>query len=58
LEARAVSALVLGGAVGVRQRAGFDLTAIGGDREIDDGGVLGLAGTMSTLNLPLFVSSF
>ena len=38
--------VVLGGTVGSRQGAGFDLAAIGGDREIGDGGVLGLAGTV------------
>src|SRR2546430_8899162 len=38
--------VVLGGAVGACQRAGFDLAAIGGDREVGDGGVFGLAGTV------------
>src|SRR5450759_3437176 len=38
--------IVLGDAVRARQRSGFDLAAIGGDREIGDGGVLGLAGTV------------
>src|SRR6202035_2303269 len=38
--------IVLGGAIGARQRAGFDLAAIGGDRKVGDGGILGLAGTV------------
>src|SRR5437763_6029905 len=38
--------VVLGGAVGAGQRAGFDLAAIGGDREVGDGGILGLAGAV------------
>src|SRR5258708_25167743 len=38
--------IVLGGAVGARQRTGFDLAAIGRDREVGDGGILGLAGTV------------
>src|SRR5215208_408688 len=38
--------VVLGDPVGTRQRAGLDLPAIGGDREIGNGGVLGLTGTM------------
>ena len=33
-------------AVGARQRAGFDLAAIGGDSEVGDGGVFRLAGAM------------
>src|SRR5437763_16782860 len=35
--------VVFCGAVGTRQRAGLDLPAIGGDREVGDGGVLGFA---------------
>src|SRR5258708_25150927 len=38
--------VVLRSAVGARQRSGLDLTAIGGDREVGDGGILGLAGTV------------
>src|SRR5262249_49859400 len=38
--------VVFGGAIGPRKGAGFDLAAIGGDREVGDGGVLGLAGTV------------
>src|SRR3954453_17071237 len=37
--------VVLGGAVGARERAGLDLPAIGGDGEIGDGGIFRLAGT-------------
>src|SRR5580693_5530761 len=38
--------VVFGGAVRARQRAGLDLPAIGGNREIGDGGILGLAGAV------------
>src|ERR1017187_8378712 len=38
--------IVLGGAVGARQRAGFDLPAIGGDCEVGDSGILGFAGAV------------
>src|SRR5579864_2292971 len=38
--------VVLGEAIGARQRAGLDLTAIGADREIGDGCVLSLAGAV------------
>src|SRR5215467_2293069 len=34
--------VVFGGAVRARQRAGLDLPAIGGNREIRNGGILGL----------------
>src|SRR5579883_3225850 len=35
--------VVLGEAVRTRQRAGLDLPAVGRDREVGDGGILGLA---------------
>src|SRR5690606_25707030 len=35
--------VVLGHAVRARQRAGLDLAAVGGDRQVGDGGVFGLA---------------
>src|SRR5579864_4067290 len=38
--------VVLGQPVGTRQRAGLDLAAVGGDGEIGDSGVLGLARAM------------
>src|SRR6185437_9485205 len=38
--------IVLGGAIGPRQRTGLDLPAICGDGEVGDGGVLGLAGAV------------
>ena len=38
--------IVFGEPVGARQGAGFDLAAIGGHRQIGDGGILGLAGTV------------
>src|ERR1700722_6039767 len=38
--------IVLRSAIRARQRAGFDLAAIGGDREVGDGGILGLAGAV------------
>src|SRR5579883_490125 len=38
--------VVFRGAVGARERSGLDLPAIGGDREIGDGGVFRLAGAM------------
>src|ERR1700676_3934536 len=38
--------VVLRGAVGAGQRSGLDLSTVGGDREVGDGGVLGLAGTV------------
>src|SRR5689334_16125449 len=38
--------VVLGDALGTRQRAGLDLQRVGGDRDIGDGGVLGLARTV------------
>src|SRR3954454_2983513 len=38
--------VVFGGAVGARKGAGLDLTAIGGDREVGDGGILGFAGAV------------
>ncbi len=39
--------VVLGQAVRARQRAGLDLAALGGDREIGDRCILGLAGAPS-----------
>ena len=38
--------IVLRGAIGSRERAGLDLPAVGGDREIGNRRVLGLAGAM------------
>src|SRR3954468_18769820 len=38
--------VVFGGAVGACKGAGLDLTAIGGDREVGDGGILGFAGAV------------
>src|SRR6266699_4523726 len=38
--------VIFGGAVGARQPSGLDQSAIGGDREVGDGGVLGLAGAV------------
>lgn len=38
--------IVFRGAVGTRQRAGLDLTAVTGHREVGDRGILGLAGAM------------
>src|SRR5215510_3819686 len=38
--------VVLGGAVGAGERAGLDLPAIGGDRQVGNGRILGLAGAM------------
>ena len=38
--------VVLGEPVGARQRAGLDLAGVGGDRDVGDGGVLGLAGAV------------
>src|ERR1700704_5954919 len=38
--------VVLGVAVGARQRAGLDLQRVGTDRDVGDGGVLGLAGAV------------
>src|SRR5258708_27795661 len=38
--------VVFGQAVGARQRSGFDLTAIGGDGEVGDCRILGLARAM------------
>ena len=40
--------VVFRGAVGARERAGLDLPAIGGDREVGDGGVFGLARSGAT----------
>ena len=39
--------VVLGQAVGAAERAGLDLPAVGGDREVGDGGVLRLAGAVA-----------
>src|SRR3954463_4427555 len=38
--------VVFGGAIGARKGASLDLTAIGGNREVGDGGILGLAGAV------------
>src|SRR3954451_24786007 len=38
--------VVFGGAIGARKGAGLDLSAIGGDREVRDGRILGLAGAV------------
>ena len=38
--------VVFRGAVGARERTGFDLPAIGGDCEVGDGGIFGLPGAM------------
>src|SRR5882757_3274896 len=38
--------IVFGGAIGPRERAGLDLTAVRGDCKIGNCGVLGLAGTV------------